>query len=334
MHRSPEPSPLRDDHPDHPVHPAEPAEPAEPAQPAQPELAQTPVDSSRLLDTYQSALVRLVLAVIEGLGRDPKVGISSRRVTNFLRGNQRPPATLSEASLLKLFGALARYPSGWIQEIVRTLIESGEVQEVESAPASTAASGTRRVRLSRWGRKLLRSSRTFSADILPRPPCLGTHPELEARLWELRRRLAAEEGRAPFSVFSNGTLAALATACPRDLGELAEVPGFGEARIRKYGRAVLDVFRSGVSVEGRSQGDASVATASGEKSGLKPSRVQQMQQRVTLHQSSTKRPDEEETGEKAAHVSRPADVSDLAAGAQSVAEDLDSQPDRHPPPHR
>ena len=312
MHRSPEPSPLRDDHPDHPDHPVHPAEPAES------ELAQTPVDSSRILDTYQSALVRLVLAVIEGLGRDPKVGISSRRVTNFLRGNQRPPATLSEASLLKLFGALARYPSGWIQEIVRTLIESGEVQEVESAPASTAASGTRRVRLSRWGRKLLRSSRTFSADILPRPPCLGTHPELETRLWELRRRLAAEEERAPFSVFSNSTLAALAAVCPRDLGELAEISGFGEARIRKYGRAVLDVVRSEVSV-----GDASTATASGEKSELQPSRVQQLQQRVTLHQSSTKRPHEEETGEKAAHVSRPADVGDPATGVQSVAEDLD-----------
>ena len=50
-----------------------------------------------------------------------------------------------------------------------------------------------------------------------------------------------------------GLLAALAAARPRDLGELAEIPGFGEARIRKYGRAVLDVFRSGVSVEG--QGD-------------------------------------------------------------------------------
>ena len=189
------------------------------------------------------------------------------------------------------------------------------------APAgesSGSISPPRRVRLSRWGRKLLRSSRTFSADILPRPPCLGTHPELETRLWDLRRRLAAEEERAPFSVFSNSTLAALAAVCPRDLGELAEISGFGEARIRKYGRAVLDVVRSEASVE-----DASVATASGEKSELQSSRVQQMQQRVTLHQSSTKRPHEEETGEKAAHVSRPADVGDPAAGVQSVAEDLD-----------
>ncbi len=219
------------------------------------DLVETGVDPSRILDTYQSGLVRLVLAVIEGLARDAEVGISSRRVTNFLRGNQRPPASLSDASLLKLFGALARCPSGWVQEIVRRLIESGEVREVGSTVSgSTVPPG--RVRLSRWGRKLLRSSRTFSADVLPRSPCLGTHPELETRLWELRRRLAAEEERAPFSVFSNSTLAALAAACPRDLGELAEIPGFGEARIRKYGRAVLDVFRSG---------DASVARASGEK---------------------------------------------------------------------
>ena len=96
---------------------------------------------------------------------------------------------------------------------------------------------------------------------------------------------------------------------------LAEVSGFGEARIRKYGRAVLEVFRSG---------DASVARASGEKRDLQPSRVQQMQQRVTFDQSSTKRTDEEETGKKAAQVSRPTDVGALAAGVQSVAEELDS----------
>ncbi len=291
------------------------------------ELAQTSVDPSRIFDAYQSALARLVLAVIEGLARDPEVGIASRRVANFLRGNQHPPASLNDASLMKLFGALTRCPSGWIQEIVRTLIESGEVQEVR-APASTASPG--RIRLSRWGRKLLRSSRTISVDVLRQPPRLGAHPELETRLWELRRRLAAAEERVPFSIFSNSTLAALAATCPRDLGELAEISGFGEARIRKYGRAVLDVVRSGVSVEGRSQEDASAAPHTVEARELQPSRLQQMQQRVTLDQSSAKRPDEEETGEKAAHVRRPADAGD----PESVAEDLDSQPDRHPPPHR
>ena len=66
---------------------------------------------------------------------------------------------------------------------------------------------------------------------------------METGLWDLRRRLAENEERAPFSIFSNRTLAALASARPRDLGELAGIPGFGEARIRKYGEAVLGVLR-------------------------------------------------------------------------------------------
>ncbi len=273
MRPSPEPSPSRDHSSSSTVSLPPPAQPvdAEPAQsdetaPGEPgsveaRPAERRCDPAEVLGGYQAALARLLLAVIDGLARDPDAGVSSRAVTNFLRGNQRPPASLRDAGLRQLFGALAGCPARWIHGIVRTLIESGEVEALESAratstsgsPASTASPGTvpaGRVRLSRWGRELLASSRPFAIDVLPRAPHLGSHPELEAGLWDLRRRLAAEEARAPFSIFSNSTLAALASARPRDLGELAGIPGFGEARIRRYGRAVLEVLRGGSAIEG------------------------------------------------------------------------------------
>jgi ATP-dependent DNA helicase RecQ len=145
-----------------------------------------------------------------------------------------------------LFGALARSPAAWVEEVVGRLIESGELEQVESAPSgggSASATTRTRLRLSTWGRTQLRSLQSLSADVLPHPLCLGAHPEQERRLWDLRRRLAEDEERAPYGIFSNRTLAELAAKRPRDLAELAEIPGFGEARIRKYGREVLEVLR-------------------------------------------------------------------------------------------
>lgn len=193
-------------------------------------------DLAQIVKAYECAVVRLLLAAVEGLARDPKAGVSSRRVTNFLRGNGQPPGGPGHVAVLKLFGAFASSSSGWVEKIMERLIESGELQEVESARWT-------RVRLSNWGRRLMESSDSFSADVLPRTPRLGTHPELEGKLWEVRRRLAEKEARAPYGVFPNRTLVALAVRRPRSLGDLAQIPGFGEARIRKYGRAVLEVVR-------------------------------------------------------------------------------------------
>ncbi len=195
-------------------------------------------DAAQLVEAYESAVVRLLLATVEALPRRREDGVSSRRVVNFLRGNQQPPRNLSDPGTLRLFGVLSPSPPAWLQEIVRSLIESGELEEV-------VGGGSGKVRVTICGRELLENPRPFSSSLLPARLCLGAHPELEKNLWELRRRLAEAEERAPYGIFPNRSLAALAVKRPRDLGELAEVPGFGEARIRKYGRAILEVLRQG-----------------------------------------------------------------------------------------
>jgi ATP-dependent DNA helicase RecQ len=82
------------------------------------------------------------------------------------------------------------------------------------------------------------------AGVVPRRPRLGAHPEAEGRLRELRRRLAAEEGRPAFSIFPNAVLAALAERRPGSLAELAEIPGLGAPRIGKYGRRIVAALRN------------------------------------------------------------------------------------------
>ncbi len=57
------------------------------------------------------------------------------------------------------------------------------------------------------------------------------------RAWRLERARADEV--PAYVVFHNTTLEEIATKAPRSLGELAQVPGVGPAKLERYGRDVL-----------------------------------------------------------------------------------------------
>ena len=54
-----------------------------------------------------------------------------------------------------------------------------------------------------------------------------------------RRDLAAESGVPPYVVFHNSTLREMAAARPATLAELAKISGVGEAKLARYGSAML-----------------------------------------------------------------------------------------------
>jgi len=54
-----------------------------------------------------------------------------------------------------------------------------------------------------------------------------------------RRELAAEAGVPPYVVFHDSTLREIAEARPGSLSELANVQGVGEAKLKRYGEAML-----------------------------------------------------------------------------------------------
>jgi ATP-dependent DNA helicase RecQ len=67
-------------------------------------------------------------------------------------------------------------------------------------------------------------------------------PRFEA-LRETRRRLAAEAGVPPYVVFHDSTLREIAEQRPGNLAELAGVSGVGEAKLARYGEAMLAALR-------------------------------------------------------------------------------------------
>jgi DNA helicase-2/ATP-dependent DNA helicase PcrA len=68
--------------------------------------------------------------------------------------------------------------------------------------------------------------------------------ELFERLREWRRQVAAETGMPPYIVFSDRTLAAIASVRPSSPSELAAISGVGPKKLSDYAAAVLDVVRS------------------------------------------------------------------------------------------
>ena len=64
-----------------------------------------------------------------------------------------------------------------------------------------------------------------------------------AKLREVRKQLAEAEGVAVFAVATNEQLAQFAKERATTLAAMQAVPGFGESRTEKYGKAFLDVLK-------------------------------------------------------------------------------------------
>jgi superfamily II DNA helicase RecQ len=64
-----------------------------------------------------------------------------------------------------------------------------------------------------------------------------------ARLREVRKRIAQEDGVPIYTVFTNEQLAQMVAARATTKAALEQVAGVGDARIEKYGARVLEVLQ-------------------------------------------------------------------------------------------
>jgi superfamily II DNA helicase RecQ len=189
--------------------------------------------------------------------------VDRRLLSNYLRGNQPPPGpatarrandelpggeahekkrcgtpeTIDSEEAHGAYGLLWALGPAWVDELTERLVEEGYLSR-DTGPG-------RKLSATPSGERLLAGRELPGARLLPQRPQLGSNPQVEKKLRELRRRLAKEAGRPPYGIFSNATLAHLAARRPRNLGELAAVPGLGEKRLRQFGRRILAALRRG-----------------------------------------------------------------------------------------
>jgi DNA helicase-2/ATP-dependent DNA helicase PcrA len=127
----------------------------------------------------------------------------------------------------------------------RTLEEL--VRRAPQTPAELAAvPGVGVAKVERYGRELLEAVRAACADGPVAGFAAGREPArpqpsdpIYHALAQWRRGRAAREDVAPFLVFGNRTLDAIAQARPATLDELATIPGIGPTKLERYGEEVL-----------------------------------------------------------------------------------------------
>jgi ATP-dependent DNA helicase RecQ len=175
------------------------------------------------------------------------------RIVDILRGSRSKALLAYGAEQCPTYGIGRAQTKPVVTRLAKALIDSGYLH-VEGTEYPT-------LELTSKGREVLQG---ISAVALPQgeepqgdvsvnkprrvttvvagaPPSSTPDPQLFERLKQLRTELAEEEGVAPFLIFHDRTLKAIAGDKPETSAALLEIPGIGELKAERYGRRVLAI---------------------------------------------------------------------------------------------
>ncbi|MGZ8367025.1 MAG: RQC domain-containing protein, partial [Nitrospira sp.] len=179
------------------------------------------------------------------------------RIVDILRGSRSKALLAYGAEQCPTYGIGRAQTKPVVTRLAKALIDSGYLH-VEGTEYPTLG-------LTSKGREVLQGIRAValpqgeepqadvpanrprrgSAAVMGAPPASPPDPQLFERLKQLRTELAEEEGVAPFLIFHDRTLKAIAGDKPETSADLLEIPGIGELKAERYGRRVLAIVNGG-----------------------------------------------------------------------------------------
>jgi ATP-dependent DNA helicase RecQ len=180
-----------------------------------------------------------------------RFGVS--RIVEILRGSRSKALLAFGGEHCPTYGTCRALSKPSVTSLVKGLIDSGYLQvEGTEYPTLDVTSkgqeilqGISAVAVSDREERRLDSpvKKPFRERAVP-VAALGASPvdqQVFERLRQLRTELAEEENVAPFVIFHDKTLKAIASHRPVTSAALLEVPGIGELKAERYGRRVLAV---------------------------------------------------------------------------------------------
>lgn len=171
------------------------------------------------------------------------------RIVDILRGSRSKALLAYGADNCPAYGVGRAQTKPSVVARVKELIDSGYLQvEGMEYPTLNVTSKGREVLQGISALEQIESQQP--AGSLQKPRRSSTVPAgmpvtmlpdrlLVERLRQLRSELAEEEGVAPFLIFHDKTLKAIAVSKPETPAALLEIPGIGEMKAERYGRRVL-----------------------------------------------------------------------------------------------
>lgn len=163
-------------------------------------------------------------------------------VIDILRGSQNLRVKDHGHDKLSTYGLGKDHNHEYWLSIFRQLIHLGLVEQ-DIARASRLAL-TEKARVYLKGEEILQLAvpRIGRTHLYEQPIKTNYDKRLFARLKGLRRAVAEEHDVPPFVVFSDATLADMATRLPSTQREMLSVSGVGETKLQRYGEAFLRVI--------------------------------------------------------------------------------------------
>ncbi|MBI5673262.1 MAG: ATP-dependent DNA helicase RecQ [Nitrospirae bacterium] len=175
------------------------------------------------------------------------------RIVDMLRGSRSKALVASGAENCPTYGICRAQTKPVVTGLVKNLIQSGYLR-IEGTEYPT-------LELTSMGREVLQGicavalpqgeepqvdvsankPRRSSAAFVGIAQASMPDRQLVERLRQLRSELAEEEGVAPFLIFHDKTLKAIAGYKPGTPAALLEIPGIGEMKAERYGRRVLAI---------------------------------------------------------------------------------------------
>ncbi len=183
--------------------------------------------------------LRVVISIVDEASA-LRGGLGKTRIRQALLGN--------EVSLVDLdgFGQLASVPADRVTQIIdwaishEWLVSGGgqyPVLSVGNVPDSFYAGEERVTAKFPTAKKETASPR--AVKLIPEG-----RAEVFARLKEIRKQLALEEGVPPFMIFTDATLSDMVQRWPMSIKEFKRVKGVGAAKAAKYGAEFIAVFKA------------------------------------------------------------------------------------------
>jgi ATP-dependent DNA helicase RecQ len=195
-----------------------------------------------------------LLSCVHRLRTERNQGFGAGQSIDILLGRTTDKVTRFRHDQLSVFGVGTDLPENQWRAVVRQLLAQGllAVEGEHGTLGLTAASadvlrGRREVPMRRdpeRSRGAGRGSRTDRGRVAP----VDLTPEAQARFEVLRAWRAAtakDQGVPPYVVFHDTTLREIATRVPDSRAALASVAGVGEAKLARYGEAILAVLAAG-----------------------------------------------------------------------------------------
>jgi len=180
-----------------------------------------------------------------------RFGVS--RIVETLRGSRSKALLAHGAEACPTYGTYRAYSKPAMTGLVKALIDSGHLQvEGTEYPTIDVTSKGQEVQQGIGAVMLMHPLEHRCDSPAKKPPrekaaspvarqVAPADPQLFERLRQLRTELAEEEDVAPFLIFHDKTLKAIAGYKPVSPAALLEIPGIGALKAERYGRRVLQV---------------------------------------------------------------------------------------------